>query len=569
MRKMGMRTAWAIVCGVSLWLPSAQAWAADSRPVGEQLLPQEVLLFFSIPSIPELKERMGSSLFGEMLQDPELQPFIDGVKEKIEEASEEMKDKSGVSLDTLLEIPQGEITFAVLELPPRKLAMVLLIDYGDNKDTMDKLLDHLESALKDQGGDVSAEEVGDATIRNFTFEQEEENPFNQFAYFDQDNYLVMASDPEALKAVLERWDGESDDTLAEQDVFHYIMEKCASDDREPVLKWFFNPIGLTQSVVGMLQAQVPQAGLVLGFMPILGLDKFKAMGGAGDVGVEDYDSLSKTVIYVDQPTSGLLNLFQFPAADLSPPKWVPADAAAYTAVNWDVAGAYAAVENLVDQFQGPGAFSRLVDEASEDGPGIHIKKDFIDQLSGQIHVVMEPQEEFGGSPPILFAMDVKSTSKMAGVLAKAAKSDDFPGSSREFEGTTVYDIDAPNSGQSISIAVADKHLIVSTDTSLLENALRPSSGGESLSDDPLYKKLADKFPKKMSMMSFQNGNSQLKAIYDLVKSGNLPDMPPEVSDLISKLPDYEVLEKYLRAQASYTIPDKKGAYGVSFTLKEE
>jgi hypothetical protein len=568
-----MQTVWALVCGVSLWLPASAAWGAERESaVGEALLPQEVLVFLSVPSVPELKERLGSSLLGEMMKDTELKPFLDAAQAKIKEASAKMKDESGISLQDLLNLPQGEITFAVMELPPRKLAMVLLLDYGDSEELVDKLLDKLENALKEAGGDVEAEEVDGVTLRTFTFEQERENPFNQLAYFDHDQYLVLASDPEALKAVLERWDGKSDDTLAEQDVFKYIAEKCASEGRDPLFKWYLNPIGLTQSVVGLMQAQVPQAGLVLGFLPILGLDKLKGIGGAGDIGVDDFDSLATTFIYVDQPTTGLMKAFQFPVADLTPPKWVPASAAMYTAMNWNVAGAYSAIETLVDSFQGPGSFSRLIDQWSdnESGPQVHLKKDLIDQLSGQIHLIIGETDDFEDpNPKLLFALDVKNASKMKAVLAKAAKAPGFGGTTREFEGTTIYEMEAEGRGQSASVALADKHLLISTDTPMLEEALRPSGNAPSLVDDPVFRKLASKFPKKVSMLSFQNGNSQLQSIYNMLKGGNLPDMPDEVRDLASKLPNFEVLKRYLRATGGYTIPDKKGAYSATFSLRDE
>ena len=40
-------------------------------------------------------------------------------------------------------------------------------------------------------------------------------------------------------------------------------------------------------------------------------------------------------------------------------------------------------------------------------------------------------------------------------------------------------------------------------------------------------------------------------------------------DVVAKLPDYEVLKKYMRASGGYVVPDKKGAFWVSFTLKEQ
>lgn len=571
MRQLGMRTAWALLCGLSLWCSAGPVWAAEAKGVGEDLLPQEVLVFLSVPSVPEFKERMKSSLLGEMLNDADLQPFIEAVKAKLEEASAKMKDEAGLSLEDLLEIPQGEVTFAVVELPPRKLALVLLLDCGESHDTVETLLGKMEEGLKEAGGEEDSEDVSGVSVKTYAFAGEGQNPFNKLAYFDHDGYLAFASDSEALKAVLERWDGESDETFAQHDVFKYILEKCSSDDRDPLIKWYVNPIGLTQSIVGLMQAQLPQAGMVLGFLPILGLDKLKAIGGAGDMNVDDFDSLSKSFFYVDQPTSGVLNVFQFPAADLSPPKWVPAEAAMYTAMNWNVAGAYSAIETLVDSFQGPGSFGRLVDQFAEQdgGPGIHPKKDLIDQLTGQIHVVMAATEDFDNpSPKMMFALDVKSATKMNAVLAKAAKSDGYPGTTRDFEGTTIYEMEgAP--GSSASIAVAEKHLLISMDTSMLEEALRPSGNSSALTSDPVYQKLAGKFPKKVSMLSFQNGNSQLQTVYNMLKSGKLPDMPEDAKDLISKLPDFEVLKKYLRASGGYTIPDKKGAFSSNFTLKEE
>jgi hypothetical protein len=573
MKPLALRWAWACTMAAGLFAAALPLRAEDDGPTGAALLPEDVLVFLSVPSVPEFKERMDQSLSGELIKDSEFKPFVDELKELIEKGTASLKDEIGVTLDDLLAVPQGEITFAVVELPPRKLAMVLLIDYGDSEETVDKLLARMEEELKEAGGDVEGEEFDEANIRTFTFEQEGDNPFNKLAYFDHNHYVAFASDPDALKAVLDRWGGEEEETFANHEIYSYILEKCRSGDREPMMTWYINPIGLTQSAVSLMQAQVPQAGLVLGFLPVLGLDKFKAMGGAADSGVDEYDSITKAFFYIDQPTSGVLNVFQFPATDLAPPQWVPADASSYLAANWNVTGAYFAIENLVDSFQGPGAFSKLIDQAAdnEDGPQIHIKKDIIDQLTGQVHMVLTEHGDLENpTPKMMFALDVKSAEKITALLAKAAKSDGFPGTTREFEGVTVYDIANPTGQGGASIAVADKHLMIATDSALLENALRPESDTEPLSADAAYQQVAKKFPKKISILGYQNGSSQLKTIYEMLKSGNLPgDIPDEARELIDKLPDFEALEKYLRSSGSYYVPDEKGALGVSFTLKDQ
>lgn len=571
MRRFGWRQTWTWTLMMSMLASAAPIWAEDDDgPAGEQLLPKEVLIFVSIPSVPELRQRTDESLFGAMLKDPEFQPAIEKIKAKLDEKAEEIKEELGVTLDDLLELPQGEITFALVELPPRKLALVLLLDYGDRQSTIETLLDKMEAALKESGGEVEGEDVDGVNLRTFTFESEEdENPFNKLAYFNHESYLALASDPEALKAVLERWDGKSDDTFAQHEEFEYILDKCSTDGREPLIKWYANPIGLTQAVVGMLQAQVPQAGLAMTFLPLLGLNNLKGIGGGGDIGVDDFDSVYKMFVYVDQPTTGVLEMFRFPATDLSPPPWVPADVAGYSAMNWNSAGAYSAMEKLVDSFQGPGALGKQLDQLAKNDPGIHLKKDIIDQMTGQIHILVGEAEEAAETPKMMFAVDVKDDVKMNAVLVKAAKSEHFEGKTRDFEGVTVYEVQNEDEGPGASIAVADKHLLISTDTTMLENALRPRSEAPALMNDPAYKSLAKHFPKKLSILNYQNGSSQMQAVYQMIKSGSIPDMPHELRDIVDALPDYDALKKYLRASGGYVIPDAKGGLSVTFTLKEE
>ena len=148
------------------------------------------------------------------------------------------------------------------------------------------------------------------------------------------------------------------------------MERCHDESGDPTMKFFLNPIGLVQSGLNMAQTIQPQVGMVSPFLPMLGFDKLKGWGGASYVATGDFDSVSKTFVYADSPT-GVLNVFQFPATEITPPKWVSAGVSMYFGGNWNVAGAYTAVEGLVDMFMGRGHLSRLMDQAANAGPGIH------------------------------------------------------------------------------------------------------------------------------------------------------------------------------------------------------
>lgn len=543
----------------------------EDDPVVEQLLPPQTMLMISVPDVPELKAQGADSLFGKLLADPALQPFLDEVRGKLDEASNAVSEKLGLTLSDLADLPQGEVTFALVAPKPGKLAGLMLFDYGENGEKIDKLLEQGHSAAVEQGCEHSTQMVGDVEVNIYKIPNNDpNNPIKHVAYFSHDSYLGVATDIAALQQVLDRMSGSKRDSLATTDVYTYISEKVEAGDADPAFVWYFDPIGLVQSAVTMIQVQNPQAAMVMGFLPILGIDKLKGMGGASYFAVDDYDGMTKSFIYAEQPTSGLMNVFQFPATAMAPPAWVPADAVMYSGFNWDAAEAYSAVETLLDSFQGPGAFERIIDgfAEDEDGPQIHIKKDIIEQLSGLIHIVGnasassdEPSQDF------IVALGLKNEDKVKKLLARAAKSDGFDGKIREFQGATVYEMafDAAGAEKSLVVTVSGSTLVVGTEPSSVENVVRGKSGGSSLADSAGYKKLAKHMPGKVSILSYQKQDAQLQAGYEQLRAMDAES----VGGLdMSKLPEFEVIQKYLRPSVSYVVPDENGALQVGFTLKD-
>lgn len=559
-----------VMCGlVQAVVGGTMARAGDDDAMGAKLFPKDTLLFFSVPSVPEAKEQFDKSLTGALLNDKELQPFLQDVHAKINELSEKLNDEIGISINELMELPQGEVTFGLVERPSRKLAPVLILDFGDSDETVEKLLKKMHDALDGDLAEHSTEDVGDVKVHIYTFKDADSgNPFKTVAYFSDESYLVFSSEISAIKEVLERWDGKSDDTLADNDVYKYIQDRCKDEAGEPNVVWFMSPIGLIQAGLNVAQAFSPQVGMAAPFLPMLGIDKLKGFGGAAYGSSADFDAVSKTFLYVDQPVSGLVNAFQFPATELAPPKWVPADVGTYMGANWSLAKAYQAVEGLVDMFQGRGTLSRLMDQIanSDNGPGIHPKKDVIDLLDGKFHMIqgVDAKEDAAPAQQFLFALEVKDAAKMKKTLAKAAKSEGSPVETREFNGETIYEIEAGATNQVISFAVAAGQLVMTNDTPALEGMLRTESQ-PSLADSPSYRKIAKHFPAKVSMIAFQRSDAQLKTVYEMLR--NADEDFVEGLDT-KKLPPFEVLQKYLRPSGSYTVPDKKGALTVSFQLRE-
>ena len=568
MNRLWFRSSVLLLCLVQFTLVSKFS-QADDRASGEKLFPKETLAFFTISDVPELKKKWEKTSVGQMLNDPQMKPFLDDFGKKMEEWSKDVEDEIGVSINSLLELPKGELAFALLEQPARKISAVLLFEYGDNQETVVKLLKKMDDELEQEETEHSTEEIDDVTVHVYTFKNAgPDNPYNTLAYFMDKSCLVVSNEIAALKEVLERWDGKSDDTLAQNDQFSYIQAQCKPESGEPLIKMFVNPIGMIHSGIAMAQSVLPQAGMAIGFLPMLGLDGLKGWGGTVDFFDEgEFEGVGNFYLYCDS-SSGLLGMFNFPAAQLSPPKWVPATVGSYLLMNWNAMGAYTSIENLIDSFQGKGATARLLEQAAGEGPMIHIKKDILDHLDGKIHFIQSAKEAEVDAPPIpeiFVAFGLKDATKMKKTLAAAAKTGGSSMEARDFNGETIYDIQQPGADTVVSLAVTEGQLVITNDTPMLEELMRgKSSQRATLVDSPDYKKIAKFFPSKTSMLSFQRSDVQLKMYYNLLKKADRDAL--DGLD-VSKLPPFEAISKYFQPSGGYSVPDKKGAKSATFSLK--
>ncbi|HLQ44126.1 MAG TPA: hypothetical protein VK137_05320, partial [Planctomycetaceae bacterium] len=556
-----------------LWLLAAE----DEAVPTDRLLPPDVSVYVSIPSVDDLKARWGHTAFGGIAEDPAFEPFKNEISKVLEHLSGEVEKNLGVTLKDLLEVPSGELAAAVLTPPGQKISAVLFLDFGDNEKTVEALLDKAEKALEEQGATSDDEEIDGTktTVWTLKKEDEEDQKPNHLVYFTKDTMLVLSSDLDTAKAVLTRWDGKHSDTFADNDNYNLILEKCKTDDEDGLLVWYINPLGLVQAAIMQAAAANPQAQLAMVFLEPLGINGVKAVGGSFDMGTEKFDSVSKTFLFIEQPTKGLLNVFQFPAAEQKPPRWVSSNASAWFSLNWDIAGAFKAVGLLVDMMPngGPGKFESLIEQLAQQEPKVHIKKDLIDLLSGRIQVVVEPGKKTSDAAAqdrVVVALGLKDAKKFQGTLAKITKVPGFPGKTREFKGSTIYEFEVPDftgggEPKQAGLAVGKDQLLLSNDVTSLEAMLRGDTDGDALVDSAAYKKIAEHLPAKASIVSFSRQDSQLETLWSTARSGQFHAAIPDVD--FSKLPEFDAVRKYLSPGGGYAVPDMKGVLFVGFSGK--
>lgn len=598
MRRMTARRM--VVSGLvlAIALAARPARSAEKAP-NERLLPPRTYAYVTVPSVGELKTRFDKSLTGRLLKDPKLADFLGDVHKKFAEFAEEFQKHVGVKIDDVLAVPDGEFSLAVL-LPTdaKKLAVAGILDFGKSGSTVTTLLDKAAAGLEKSGFKKSTHDCEGSRMIVFTkakpvekdkdkeesssADKNEEPAFgSQFAYVVKDESLVVSTSQIAMHDILKRWDGKHSETLAEVPAYKAITELSKQHNGVPIAVWYLDPVTLVKSFLASSDSVDPGVSMALGFLPVLGLNNLKGLGGSFHLAGEDFDSESRTLICVDQPTSGLLNVFQFPPVSQSPPKWVTDDATSFVSINWDIAKAYTAIEGLADNLLGPGGTAQKLDDwaTEENGPKIHLKKDVIDNLDGVIQISTDsPDPNKPETTRILVAVGVKDSKKAKSVLDKVSKMPGFPGQARDFRGEVIYNLEGlpgfGNGSTTAGAAVVNNNLMISNDVGRIEQVIIADKDRKPLAESEKYRKIAKNFPAKTSVAWYQEQDTQMKAIYEMFRSGKAPEAiaNTQFGKIIEgidfkKLPDFEVIRKYLPASGTYAVPHPSGALIQSFTLK--
>ena len=330
----------------------------------------------------------------------------------------------------------------------------------------------------------------------------------------------------------------------------------------------------------------------------LGFNGLKSIGGSFAFSAGNYDSLSKTFFLAPKPVDGVLKIFSFPPVRLRPEAWVPATLASYQSMSWDLDNAYDAIEAIINKFQ-PGMLNLIEQQlvGPNGGQPLSFKNDFFGPIGDRLTLISDfkkPIKE--DSQRYLLGIALEDAKAFQGTLNRIFEITQSSPKKREFQGTTIYDVDMPNmpnpnaagaqpfKGQ-ISFAVAKNTFFVTTDTTLLEQVLRP--GNAALEENAAFQSVAKEIPESVSGMTFVRPDESARLLYDLVKSGQYekaiqqmlganaraprPQQVPPLAKVIpnEKLPEFSALAKYLSPGGSYSVMDDDGFTMTGFTLKRQ
>lgn len=583
-------------------LPTLPLHAAAPIPASHRL-PEDTYAYFSIPNAKTSRARFSSSPMGQTFKDKSFDEFWKAIKPQMKEFNDELKKGTGVTVDDLYPIANGELTFAITDSDTQLPAVIAFVDFGKERKIIDQLIARMDKEAKKSGAGIAQKKYNGTTIH--VIKPPANNPAAappgipapgaipglpgninpvtlRIAYFIKDTHFVIATDIDLMEVILDNWDGKAKDAFVHTKVYSYINQRCRTDKRTPAFEWYLNPLKLVEKAVNLAANQLGQGAGVFGMVQMLGFANFKAVGGCCDMMTNKYSEVSKTIVYVEQPTAQLLNIFTGKTTNQAPPAWIPATVSDYKAVNWDIDKAFATIKGLIDAMAPVGSKTDdLIDQMEKDpnGPGLHIKKEIIDNLSGTVYKYLEPTKN--GLPNFLVAIGAKKNreKELSKVVKKLITFANAPGKEHKVGGKIIYEIDLSAQAQQGALPggipplpknaaqllkfylVADKgHLFIGNNLTKLKNIVN-GKHGKSLANSAKYKKIAAHLPAKTTIQSYGTGDSLI-----LTLLRNFP-MAAITLPAITKLPANSALTKYRRPAGSYTAPDKNGIYIESFSLK--
>lgn len=599
MQSLAMGLRWFGWLGVGVGLAmGGQAWGA--RPSAAELLPEKTIAVVRIADSRDLYERFEQTATGRMMKDPQLQPLVDELYGSAAEAFKSLDDKLQMTLDEIVAIPQGEISLALTGFDGGAPSLIGLVDVGQQRAAAQKLLDRIAKALVEESGATRGEEtIGDVKVSTFDF-----GPQARVLWGERDGTVFFGTNPTAVKQLLARWDGKTDDAqppLADNPNFSAVMKACRpARDEDVQLVWYADPI------TGLREAGKQFGGMqfVVAILPALGLDGLKGLGGSMAFSVGEFDSISHLHVLLDEPRSGVIEALALDAGELTPEKWVPADVSNYITLHWDFAKTVGKVKSLLDSFQGEGAFSRLLKNGLSDNLGVDVESEILPALAGRVSYLTRIEEPGSiAGQGVLVAIEVKDGKSAGDVLDKliARVPQGRASEKKSLGGWTYYELEplgrrlaqqaeqdgaAPPRIGKPAVGIVGHYLMLTDRVTLLEKVI--STGRDTslktLADTLDFKVISSKVGRlagdaRPGMMSFERPEEGFRFLYNLAtdpanrerlarQSGTNPLFKALNSALANHpLPPLEVLTKYLAPGGGLTVNDATGFHVTGFVLK--
>jgi hypothetical protein len=563
------------------------------------LLPENTVAMISVPDAQELARKFMNTSLGQILQDPQMKPLVEQLYGSLGELVDKAKDQIGLSLNEIMALPQGEITFALIAPPDSELGFALVFDAGGQIANARTLLDRGKQFLEKNGW-VKREETIEEVKCTIYERGTGDNGKQFFVFFEKDSAIAISQNIEVAKQILAIWNEKKDaHSLAENANYATIANRCrGTKDEEPQIACYVDPVGIMKGVA----QQNTGVQIAVAMLPALGLDGLSGVGGSILFDTEQYDSMMHLHVLLTSPRTGVVKAIAFAPGETKPERWVPGDVAAYTTLNWNFQNTMKAVETLFDSFRGDGAFAQTLQDNITKNLDVDLQKQILPALDGRVTYLQwieKPVTLQSSTTLVAFKLkdkekDVESIQK---VLDGIAKKFGDTISSQTSAGKQYYRLNIPMPNVVVGqepppvpkpcFGIVEDYLMISNQPSVYEKVLATAAdSSKSLGNELDFKLIASKVQRvaggtRPAMLGFQRPEESMRYLYDLatsegVKTGLLRQSErnpffKSVNSALEKqpLPPFSVIQKYLAPSGSMVVDDETGIHFMSFTLKRK
>lgn len=594
---------------VSAWTGTA---AAQRRPAPE-LLPDETLVYIRIPDIREFATKWQETGVGQMLRDEEVQPFVETMYDFAAEEFEQLRDQIGLSLDEVMELPQGELCFALVETKDSDvpISVVLLLDVGDSVDLAKVAEEAGEAFLFDQGVEQEVEDVGETSLKVLNAN----NPEERLVYFEREGTYGVSNNPELVKEVLLRWNlkpTSRDKVFSNNRKFVTIMNRCrGTSDARPDIVYYVDPVGIFKATQSGASGAIAMA-----FARSIGVTGLLGIGGSVMMDVDDFDSMAHMHIYLASPREGVMKMMAMTSGEIAPPAFVPADAVTYMTLNWDVPKTFDAFEDLYNKINqdDPEALSLAIEDNINENIGVDFVEDIIGNLSGRLVYMtyMVPPARVN-SQSTLVGLQLVDPDAAQETMETMFEQENWPElEEKKVRGVTIYELPGmrgrrrqqQNQDQDESerrdpfesgnlrrpepgFAFIDDYLVISDSIETIEHAIQTSDGRfDGLESNEEFGGILEEVERQIGsaragMLVYSRPNEMLRNFYDLGndsenqqrirEAGEDRPFLGRLTDRLddAEIPSFEALEKYMSSAGGVMTADESGFHYFTFGFRPD